>query len=92
MKTKYILPLLALSLIAFSCGNEENQVIADKASVSVKINAVNDNDNNSFITASGTIQAVKSANLTTRMMGYVAHTPVNVGDKVKQGQLLVAIV
>ena len=91
MKTKYILPLLALSLIAFSCGNEENQVIADKASVSVKINAVNDNDNNSFITASGTIQAVKSANLSTRMMGYVAHTPVNVGDKVKQGQLLVAI-
>ncbi|MFH6768855.1 efflux RND transporter periplasmic adaptor subunit [Gaetbulibacter aquiaggeris] len=91
MKTKYIIPLLAISFITFSCGNDENKTITDKASISVKVKAVNDNSKSSFITTSGTIQAVKSANLSTRMMGYVTNTPVNVGDKVKQGQLLVVI-
>ena len=91
MKTKYIIPLLAISLITFSCGNNEHKTITNKTTISVKVNAVNDNNNSSFITASGTIQAVKSANLSTRMMGFVANTPVNVGDKVRQGQLLVAI-
>lgn len=91
MKTKYILPFLALSIIVSSCGHDTNKIINDNPSVSVKVNAVNDNDINSFITASGSIQAVKSANLSTRMMGFVTNTPVNVGEKVKQGQLLVAI-
>ena len=91
MKTKYIIPFLALSMIVASCGSDEKKPLASDTPIAVKVNKVNENSNNSFLTASGTIQAVKSANLSTRMMGFVTNTPVNVGDNVKKGQLLVAI-
>ncbi len=91
MKTKYTIAFLALTFLATSCGSDEKKTIADTAPISVKVKAVNENDNNPFITASGTIQAVNSANLSTRMMGFVTKMPVEVGDKVKKGQLLVSI-
>jgi RND family efflux transporter MFP subunit len=91
MKTKYTIVILILSIFASSCGNHESKTIAEKAPVNVKVNTVNENMNNAFLTASGTIQALKSANLSTRMMGFVTSTPVNVGDTVKKGDLLIAI-
>ena len=91
MKTKYTIVVLILALLASSCGSHESKSITDKDPVSVKVNLVNENSNNSFLTASGTIQALKSANLSTRMMGYVTKTPVNVGDIVKKGDLLVKV-
>lgn len=91
MKTKYTIVFLALIFLATSCGSEEKKIMTDSTPISVITKAVNENSNTPFITASGTIQAVNSANLSTRMMGFVTRTPVNVGDKVKAGQLLVAI-
>jgi len=91
MKIKYTVVILILSIFASSCGNHESKVIAEKDPINVKVNTVNENNHNSFLTASGTIQALKSANLSTRMMGFVTNTPVNVGDKVKKGDLLLAI-
>ena len=91
MKIKYKIVILILSIFASSCGNHESKVIAEKEPVNAKINTVNENRNNAFLNASGTIQALKSANLSTRMMGFVTSTPVNVGDKVKKGDLLLAI-
>ncbi|WP_339917376.1 efflux RND transporter periplasmic adaptor subunit [Yeosuana marina] len=91
MKTRYTIAFLALTFLATSCGSDEKKTITDTAPISVKVKAVNENDNNPFITASGTIQAVNSANLSTRMMGFVTKMPVEVGDKVKKGQLLVSI-
>ena len=91
MKTNYMLILLVLSIMTVSCGNDTKKPIADQTPIAVKINEGNENTNHSFLTASGTIQAVKSANLSTRMMGFVTNTPVNVGDKVQKGQLLLAI-
>lgn len=91
MKTIYTFSILALAILLTSCGNDKKKAVMDTSPISVKINAVTADDNNPFLTASGTIQAVKSANLSTRMMGFVTKTPVNVGDKVKKGQLLIAI-
>ncbi|WP_338359996.1 efflux RND transporter periplasmic adaptor subunit [Yeosuana marina] len=91
MKTKYTIAFLALTFLATSCGSDEKKTITETTPISVKVKAVNENDNNPFITASGTIQAVNSANLSTRMMGFVTKMPVEVGDKVKKGQLLVSI-
>jgi RND family efflux transporter MFP subunit len=91
MKNKYTIAFLALTFIATSCGSDEKKIMADNTPISVKVNAVNENSNNPFLTASGSIQAVNSANLSTRMMGFVTKMPVDVGDKVKKGQLLVAI-
>jgi len=91
MKNKYKIPFLALTFLAFSCGSDEKKLIADDSPITVKVSSISENDNNPFLTASGTIQAVNSANLSTRMMGFVTNIPVNIGDKVKKGQLLVAI-
>lgn len=91
MKKIYIISLLALSFLTISCGNNEKKTMEDSTPIPVKVHSVNENSNHSFLTASGTIQAVNSANLSTRMMGFVTSMPVNIGDKVKKGQLLVAI-
>ncbi|MFH4966220.1 efflux RND transporter periplasmic adaptor subunit [Gaetbulibacter sp. M235] len=91
MKNKYTITFLALTLLAFSCGSDEKKLIADDSPITVKVSSISENDNNPFLTASGTIQAVNSANLSTRLMGFVTNMPVNVGDKVKKGQLLVSI-
>ena len=49
------------------------------------------NSDSQFLSVSGKIQASNSADLSTRMMGYVKKVHVNVGDKVRKGQLLVSI-
>ncbi|WP_111307610.1 efflux RND transporter periplasmic adaptor subunit [Confluentibacter sediminis] len=91
MKTTYTIAFLALTFLVTSCGNDEKKAMADTTVIPVKVSSISENNNNPFLTASGTIQAVNSANLSTRMMGFVTNIPVNVGDKVKKGQLLVSI-
>ena len=91
MKKIFTVTLLMLGLLTVSCGSDTKTTTDTAAPIPVTVKAVNENSNNPFITASGTIQAVNSANLSTRMMGFVTSMPVNIGDKVKKGQLLVAI-
>ena len=91
MKTNInIIALVTLALFVISCGKEEKRASSESA-IPVKVSALNENISNSFLTASGTIEAVNSANLSTRMMGYVTKVHVKVGDKVNKGQLLVSI-
>ena len=91
---KYIY-LLTLTTVAFfltSCGSEDKKVVTDNSpAISVKVNQVETNGNSPFLSVSGKIQATNSADLSTRMMGYVNSVHVNVGDKVRKGQLLVSI-
>ena len=88
----YIIALISTSLVFNSCGSEDKKVVTDNApAISVKVNKVQLNANNSFLSVSGKIQATNSADLSTRMMGYVKKVHVNVGDKVKKGQLLVSL-
>ncbi len=91
MKTKYTIAFLILTFLATSCGGNKKKIVADDIPISVKVNTLNDNGSNPFLTASGSIQAVNSANLSTRMMGFVTKMQVEVGNKVKKGQLLVSI-
>jgi len=89
---KYIIALIALSLILTSCGSHEEKSIVDNTPpVLVKVNSIQTNENSSFISASGKVEAEKSANLSTRMMGYVTKVNVKMGQKVSKGQLLVSI-
>ena len=87
---KIFIPLLALVLLA-SCNNEKKQEIAKEPAIAVKVSGVSENSNSPFVTASGKIEAKNSANLSTRMMGYVTKLHVQVGQKVNAGQLLVSI-
>lgn len=93
MKTYiYLLTLTVASFFITSCDNQDKKVVEDNSPViTVKINQVKTNGNSPFLSVSGKIQASNSADLSTRMMGYVNKVHVNVGDRVRKGQLLVSI-
>lgn len=88
----YIFTAAILSLAAVSCGDDTKQTVVDNSiAIKVQVNKVAESNNTPFLSVSGKIQSVNSADLSTRIMGYVNKVNVNVGDKVKKGQLLVAI-
>jgi RND family efflux transporter MFP subunit len=93
MKTKlYIIALLTIAGQLTSCGNGGEKKVTDNTSaVNVSISSVTQENNLPFVTASGKIEAVNSANLSTRIMGYVDKIYVQVGDRVKKGQQLISI-
>ncbi len=93
MKKKlYTIVAFSATLFMASCGSEDKKAVADNTpAISVKTSKVETNGNNPFLSVSGKIQATNSADLSTRMMGFINKVYVNVGDKVRKGQLLVSI-
>ncbi|MGB1284708.1 MAG: efflux RND transporter periplasmic adaptor subunit [Polaribacter sp.] len=88
----YIIALFSASIFMTSCGSEDKKAVTDNSpAIKVVVNKVTANSNNPFLSVSGKIQATNSADLSTRMMGFVKNVHVNVGDKVRKGQLLVSI-
>ena len=88
----YLLTLTATAFFVTSCGSEDKKTVEDNSpAIVVKTSQVEANSNSPFLAVSGKIQATNSADLSTRMMGYVNKVHVNVGDKVRKGQLLVSI-
>lgn len=74
-----------------SCADNKKEVSNTTKAIPVKVSGITADSNSSFVTASGKIEAENSANLSTRMMGYVTKVNVKVGQKVSAGQLLVSI-
>ncbi len=92
MKNKYIIGLFSIVLFAASCGNGDQKTVADNSpAVTVSVSSITQENSSSFLTTSGKIEAVNSANLSTRMMGYVDKIYVQVGEKVRKGQQLISI-
>jgi RND family efflux transporter MFP subunit len=92
MKNKYIIGLFSIVLFAASCGNGDQKTAADNSpAVAVIVSSITQENSSSFLTTSGKIEAVSSANLSTRMMGYVDRIYVQVGEKVRKGQQLISI-
>ncbi|RTE54749.1 efflux RND transporter periplasmic adaptor subunit [Arenibacter aquaticus] len=93
MQTKlYTVALITLVMTISSCGNDNKKVELDNTpAVTVKVNTVSEQKGGTYLTASGKIEAVNSANISTRMMGYVDKIYAQVGDKVSRGQLLISI-
>lgn len=90
--SKKIIAILSISAVLLtSCGGDKKEPITKEAAIAVKVSGVSENNNSPFVTASGKIEAENSANLSTRMMGYVMKMHVKVGQKVGAGQLLVSI-
>ena len=87
---KKIIILGISTLVLFSCGKEAKEVTNNEPVIKVVVNGSSAN-NTEFITASGKTEAESSANLSTRMMGYVTKVHVKTGQKVAAGQLLVSI-
>ncbi|MBU2906761.1 efflux RND transporter periplasmic adaptor subunit [Arenibacter algicola] len=93
MQTKlYIAALITLVITISSCGSDDKKIVADNSpAVAVEVSTVSEENGNPFLSASGKIEAVNSANISTRMMGYVDKIYVQVGDKVSKGQQLISI-
>lgn len=90
---KKTITILTISTFLFlSCGKEKKETAANnEPAIAVKVNGISADTNGEFVTASGKIEAENSANVSTRMMGYVTKVNVKVGQKVSAGQLLVSI-
>ncbi|MFH6771353.1 efflux RND transporter periplasmic adaptor subunit [Gaetbulibacter aestuarii] len=91
MKKIYIPLTFSVALLLASCGSKNNETTSDEAAVAVKVNQVTENQTTPLLSVSGKIQSTNSADLSTRMMGYVNKVYVNVGDSVKKGQMLISI-
>ena len=88
---KIIITITLSILLLTSCGSDKKETIADLPAIPVKLAGNTENSNSTYITASGKIESENSANLSTRMMGYVTKVNVKVGQNVSAGQLLVSI-
>ena len=89
---KKTIAILSLSTFLFlSCGKEKNETTNNEPAIAVTINGISNDSNSEFVTASGKIEAENSANVSTRMMGYITKVHVKVGQKVGAGQLLVSV-
>ena len=89
---KKIVSIITIStLLLVSCGEDKKEITTNELVVPVKLAGKSENSNSAYITASGKIESENSANLSTRMMGYVTKVNVKVGQNVSAGQLLVSI-
>ena len=91
MNNKIITTLLLSTFLFLSCGKDRKEITENTPAIPVKVSGNTISTNPSFVTASGKIEAENSANVSTRMMGYVTKVHVKVGQKVNAGQLLVSI-
>ncbi|WP_372752707.1 efflux RND transporter periplasmic adaptor subunit [Mariniflexile sp.] len=92
MKNLYTIVAFSTALLFSSCGSDNKKAVADNSpAIPVKVSEVHTNGTSPFLSVSGKIQATNSADLSTRMMGYVNKVHVKVGDKVNKGQLLISI-
>ncbi|WP_339840112.1 efflux RND transporter periplasmic adaptor subunit [uncultured Maribacter sp.] len=90
---KYIITaILGATVLISSCGSEDKKAVVDNSpAIAVQVKTVSEDNSSPFLSVSGKIEAAKSANISTRMMGYVDKIYVGVGDKVSDGQLLMSV-
>lgn len=92
-----ILKSIALLTIGIStlisCGDRTKESAKAKSTeaIQVKVLAVKAENKKSLVHASGVLQAIKSASLSTRFMGNIAQVKVKTGEKVEKGDLLMVI-
>ena len=93
MKTKITIAAIALAGISiYGCGTkEETTTVVAQDPVKVEVLSVANPDGITTINFNGKVTAANSANISTRMMGFVDKVNVKVGDEVKKGQLLMVI-
>lgn len=91
MKKIFIPIAIVASSFLWSCTSNKKEQVHNIPAIGVQVSGIFASQNNSFITASGKTEAENSANLSTRMMGYINRIHVEVGQKIKQGQILISI-
>lgn len=88
---RFILIIGFFGLLFASCSDKKETTQHSTETIAVKVNKVNAEAQSNFLTASGKVEAVQNATLSTRTMGYVQKVYVEVGSRVGKGQLLISI-
>jgi len=94
MKAKTVkLSIIASLLVLASCSDKaaKNRAIENESVVAVKTATIGANTDQANLSASGRVEAVQSANISTRIMGHVEAVRVELGQKVTKGQLLAKV-
>src|SRR3954470_23566546 len=81
--------IILVALNACSAGNEKKNETNEKP-VAVTLSTVSTGTQPAIL-ASGEIEAVQTANISTRVMGRITNIFVKTGDKVDKGQLLASV-
>ncbi|MBI2729192.1 MAG: efflux RND transporter periplasmic adaptor subunit [Sphingobacteriales bacterium] len=88
------LPGLLLTIAVtgmISCGgNKEQQKETTEKPVAVTLGTVSSGSQNAIL-ASGQVEAIQTANISTRVMGRITNIYVKAGDRVNKGQMLATI-
>ena len=92
-KTSIFAGIVIATTILYSCsGNTNDQKDLQKENaIAVTVLTPGNNNNTGGINVSGQVVSAQSANISTRVMGYIMKVYVNIGDHVKQGQLLFTV-
>lgn len=92
-KVKKISLVIGASVLALGACTSKQQGSSDALNSSAVVVTVATpsaaNENN--IEASGQLQSSQTANISTRVMGYITKMNVNIGDRVRKGQVLATI-
>ncbi|CAN0397730.1 unnamed protein product [Scytosiphon promiscuus] len=82
---------LLFLMIGFSCQNAKKDPVKKPVSVPIKVEKVKFETLQNQINLSGTIKAFKRYELSLMVPGRVERIPVEVGDEIKKGQLLLSL-
>jgi len=80
-----------LSILLLSGCEETNKDLKQQEILQINTMPVKKLNYNLIFSTSGTIEASKSASISTRLMGYIDKINVKIGDKVKKGEILLRI-
>ncbi len=83
---------IAIGLLMSSCSSPQEKNNNAKAETAISVKVVFPTaDGTDVLKISGQVESEQSANISTRIMGYISNMNVNVGDHVNKGQLLATI-
>ncbi len=92
IKNNSLFVLAFILVAASSCSSSSEKITAETKvhSIPVQVASPTLNSNNA-IHVTGQVESVHTAQISTRVMGYITSIKVKAGDRVKKGQLLVTI-
>lgn len=92
-KNIFFIPAIASTVLLFNAcsSGESNKVIDNEKPISVTTSASTTSTSANGFIVTGQIEAAHSANVATRIMGYITKIYVKIGDRVNAGQLLFTV-
>ncbi len=93
IKNKFLTVVLITIVTAYGCSGNKKEASNNTTEkpILVTVGLPGNNDNAAGFNISGQVESSQSANISTRVMGFITKVYVKLGDPVKQGQLLFTV-